>query len=242
MSTTALNVLDASADVVTVAVPIAKPIVQLISSFTPLTERKRGDEAQASTWTILEETENIMDRGTHDRLHARYDELLAMRQQLEAVGFLRSFKKAERRKNSAYASQAVKLNGATVTSSQLARTKNMWRRKQPVEGSDASNDINANTTDQNICNNDEDMGRRPYTSCFAAVIESSAHEHASVITADLPQEDPFRETASVIVSHPDWHEGFDAESVYSQDDIAVYGSQSGAHSYPPSLRIVQITE
>jgi len=244
---TFLNTLDAAADTVTVVTPAAKPIVRLMSSFTPHAHLKRGDELQASTWTILEETEGIMDTDIHNDLQYRYDLLLGTRQELDSVGFLQSLKSSQRKKMSMYASNAGRLNKNTVTSSQLARTKHMWGRKQSRNNSNTSDGVAHGTggaSDETHCRQ-EGAEDHNCTHCSTRTARTGELEHqVSTDTLDISEENPFRETASVIVSPADWHEDpLDTESVYSQtDDVSVYVSRSSAHSYPPSLRIDQNAE
>lgn len=128
---TALNVLDATADGVTIVAPAAKPAFKALASLSPFKQLKRGDKAQASTLTILEEYSEVMNVGIHNTLQDGYDEydycayivtghhlvfprLEETRAGLVSMGTLKAFRKRKHFVN--YATDATQLNAATVVS------------------------------------------------------------------------------------------------------------------------------
>ncbi|OSX65917.1 hypothetical protein POSPLADRAFT_1165912 [Postia placenta MAD-698-R-SB12] len=179
----ALNALDATADCVTTTAPFAKPALKALAKFTPHGALKRGDRAQASTLNMLEDTSDIMENGMHNILQNEFDDLRDSRNDLANLGRIQTLRNWS--KFSQYASDAVHLNKKTVTSSQAARSDNIWKRKGLASRS-LSNGRSEPTPISDTVDAPIDCPRR-------------ADDNASVDITSV-YEDPFRETASVVVS------------------------------------------
>ncbi|KAF9814681.1 hypothetical protein IEO21_04976 [Rhodonia placenta] len=178
----ALNALDATADGVTTTAPFAKPALIALAKLTPHGALKRGDRAQASTLNMLEDTSDIMEKGMHNILQNGFDNLQGTRNQLADLGVIQTLRKWN--KFSEYASEAVHLNKKTVTSSQAARSDNMWKRKGL-----ASRSLSSDRSEPTPISDTADAP----TDCLTRADDTASVDITSVY------EDPFRETASVVV-------------------------------------------
>ncbi|KAH9920135.1 uncharacterized protein B0H18DRAFT_1025274 [Fomitopsis serialis] len=87
---------------------------------------KEGDQAQAMTLRLLEKTQDFMDKPIHNSLHERYDDLRKERLHMKR-GLAWRTKKWN--KIVTYRDNTVELRHATVVSSELARSMEMWKRK-----------------------------------------------------------------------------------------------------------------
>ncbi|EED81556.1 predicted protein [Postia placenta Mad-698-R] len=196
---TALNILDATADGVTIVAPAAKPAFKAIAGLSPWHQLKRGDKAQTSTLEILEDTAQIMEVDLHNILQTGYDGLRTARADLAKMGAIKALRK--RKQFSKYATSAVQLNDTTVSSSQAARSQRMWNNKGLPNGS---------TSDS-----------------------ASAQDDTASVDITSIYEDPFRETASVIVS--DTAFGLRSESIMEESE-SIY-SEPGDIDHDDSFRL-----
>lgn len=121
-----------------------------------------------------------MEPYQHNILQKGFDQLQGTRSDLADLGRIEALMKWSKFRE--YATDAVILNKTTVTSSQAARSDNMWKRK----------------TDRLLSSNGPE--RAPISDTKEAPMDCSrrADETASVDITSV-YEDPFRETASVIV-------------------------------------------
>lgn len=202
---TALNVLDATADGVTIVAPAAKPAFKALASLSPFKQLKRGDKAQASTLTILEEYSEVMNVGVHNTLQDGYDELEETRAGLVSMGALKAFRKRKHFVN--YATDATQLNAATVTSSQAARSQRMWKKK--------------GVTNRSSSNSTPTQERTPISVPIRAQTDPERADEIVSVDITSMYEDPFRETASVVVpdqaSDLTWEPGMaESESICSE--------------------------
>ncbi|KAF9814676.1 hypothetical protein IEO21_04971 [Rhodonia placenta] len=196
---TALNILDATADGVTIVAPVAKPAFKAIAGLSPWHQLKRGDKAQTSTLEILEDTAQIMEVDLHNILQTGYDGLRTARADLAKMGAIKALRK--RKQFSKYATSAVQLNDTTVSSSQAARSQRMWKNKGLPNGSTSDN--------------------------------ASAQDDTASVDITSIYEDPFRETASVIVSDRTFVLG--SESIMEESE-SIY-SEPGDIDHDDSLRL-----
>ncbi|EED85131.1 predicted protein [Postia placenta Mad-698-R] len=200
------NYLDATADAVTIAAPVTKPVLKYFAGLSPRKQLKRGNKYQASTLSTLEQWSEIMDSKTHNELQQEHDRILATSNGLQKMGRLKALWELDQ--FYAYASEAEKLNADTVTSSQAARSKQLWSKKGMTGGQ----------------------------SLDAAV---GYHDDAASVDITTIEENPFRETASVVVADYASDLGSEAsvtetESIYSEPgDIGHYDSLS-LHALRPS--------
>ncbi|OSX65914.1 hypothetical protein POSPLADRAFT_1068849 [Postia placenta MAD-698-R-SB12] len=191
-----------TANVVTTATPIAKPAVEALVNWTPYNRLQRADAAQALTLDMLEGTAGIMKRDLHDHLQSKYDSLAEYRSDMGDVGPLKAWKKMG--KIYKYGSGADKLNRKTVTSSQAARSRNIWKTKGATNGSPSSDSQSDTIGGTQV--DDQEPG--------------AAGDH---ISEDITDADPFRETDSAIVHYAGAAFSIcESESVYSQSGESVY--------------------
>ncbi|EED81557.1 predicted protein [Postia placenta Mad-698-R] len=184
-----------TANVVTTATPIAKPAVEALVNWTPYNRLQRADAAQALTLDMLEGTAGIMKRDLHDHLQSKYDSLAEYRSDMGDVGPLKAWKKMG--KIYKYGSGADKLNRKTVTSSQAARSRNIWKTKGATNGSPSSDS--------------------QYTIGGTQVDDQEPGAAGDHISEDITDADPFRETDSAIVHYAGAAFSIcESESVYSQ--------------------------
>lgn len=115
MSSTAFETaLNITPDGVTIVALAANPVLNALSSLSPLEHLKRGDKDQASTLTILEATSGVMDVRVHDTLQNDYNKLAKTRAGLANMGSLEAFRK--RKHLVKYATDAAQLNAAIIIS------------------------------------------------------------------------------------------------------------------------------
>ncbi|OSX65912.1 hypothetical protein POSPLADRAFT_1052584 [Postia placenta MAD-698-R-SB12] len=214
---TALNILDATADGVTIVAPAAKPAFKAIAGLSPWHQLKRGDKAQTSTLEILEDTAQIMEVDLHNILQTGYDGLRTARADLAKMGAIKALRK--RKQFSKYATSAVQLNDTTVSSSQAARSQRMWNNKGLPNGS---------TSDSASA-----QAQSPNRGATNALTEDLVQDDTASVDITSIYEDPFRETASVIVS--DTAFGLRSESIMEESE-SIY-SEPGDIDHDDSFRL-----
>lgn len=218
------NYLDATADAVTIAAPVTKPVLKYFAGLSPRKQLKRGNKYQASTLSTLEQWSEIMDSKTHNELQQEHDRILATSNGLQKMGRLKALWELDQ--FYAYASEAEKLNADTVTSSQAARSKQLWSKKGMTGGQSLDAAVGyLITSDSTITRADSG--------------DHITDDDAASVDITTIEENPFRETASVVVADYASDLGSEAsvtetESIYSEPgDIGHYDSLS-LHALRPS--------
>ncbi|KAL6303559.1 hypothetical protein BKA93DRAFT_880131 [Sparassis latifolia] len=131
-----------------------------IAALHPAGIIKRADKYQQDTLNILEESIGVMENAVHSDLHGKYDLLQATRTSMGKYGIMASL--FERRRVVHYMGEAKNLNKETIRSSQVARSKMMWKQK----GSGAVSPDSPSTEDTH-----RGIGNESQTGCKASPTE-----------------------------------------------------------------------
>ncbi|EED81561.1 predicted protein [Postia placenta Mad-698-R] len=203
------NILDAAADAATI-VSASKPAARLIMNMLPSTKLKRGDQYQESTLRLLEASRKVMPPAVfEDHFHTFEKEKLVLDgliQQVKINGEAGEYRK-----------RAKTLHAKMKISSQQARRAALRTLPRAASvGSSAASDTGTSilqeANNRGADNHDEDAQSMDITEERNVYCPSSS---------TLTLNDPFRETASVVVQDPDdisifrsnvWEDGDDAKT------------------------------
>ncbi|EED79438.1 predicted protein [Postia placenta Mad-698-R] len=190
-----LNILDAAADAATI-VSASKPAARLIMNMLPSTRLKRGDQYQESTLRLLEASRKIMSPAVFEEHFHKFENICDTRETLVADDIVQSIKIRGAIKK--YKKRAKTLHESMTVSSQQARRAALrYLHEAASSNNDAVSKMDAlmlqEETYRGADSHDEDAQSMDITE------ERSVYcPTASTLTLN----DPFRETASVVVQDP----------------------------------------